>query len=109
MKLIGNIPIRIIQGDTYPYIIRFKDPNLANFISEIWFTSQALNIEEKFTYHKEENVFEYMITPEKTQCVKPSEYYTYDITIKLNDDMIISETAIPLIVVCKENPVEEVI
>lgn len=103
----GNKPIKVIKGDTYPYIIKFKNKDIAYTIKEIWFTSNALNIREKFIYHEDDNIYEYIIDSQKTLNVKPSCYYTYDVTIIFNDESVLSETGIPLIVVDKKNPLEE--
>ena len=67
MKLMGNLPISIIQGDSYSY---------------------------KFT-------------PSVTDT-NPSDFYSYDITILFKDKDILSETKIPLKIIKKENPVEDI-
>lgn len=104
MKLIGNVPICIIQGDTRDYKIKFED-GFDDLIDKIIFTSKDLEIEEEMTYLNDEKSWIYSFTSVQTQ-VEPSDFYSYDITIYFKDGDILSETKIPLKIVKKENPVE---
>ena len=103
MKLIGNQPISIIQGDTKEYKIRLD--GLYDLIDYIYFTSKDLGIEEKMTYDNDEKCWVYRFSP-VTTSVDPSDHYSYDITIYFKDGDITSETGIPLKIIKKKNPVE---
>ena len=104
MKLIGNQPISIIQGDTKDYKIKFDD-DINDLIESIFLTSEDLDINEKMTFSEDEKTWTYKFGALKTQ-IDPSDFYSYDITINFKDGDILSETKIPLKIIKKENPVD---
>lgn len=104
MKLTGNKPIAIIQGDTKDYKIQFTN-DINDLIEYIIFTSKLLNIEEKMQYNATEKYWVYSFASGVTD-VAPSDFYSYDITIYFKDGDITSETGIPLKIIDKQNPVE---
>lgn len=104
MKLIGNQPIKIIQGDTHEYKIKFEN-DINELIERIVFTSKNLEIEENMEFIGDENYWRFRFSASQTD-IPPSDFYSYDITIFFKDGDIISETGVPLRIIDKRNPVE---
>ena len=106
MKLMGNLPISIIQGDSYEYKIKFEN-DIDDLIEKVVITSEDLNIDSEMTFVPTEKYWSYKFTPSVTDT-NPSDFYSYDITILFKDKDILSETKIPLKIIKKENPVEDI-
>ena len=107
MKLIGNKPIKIIQGDSYEYKIKFSQ-EINTLIEKIYLTSEDLTISSEMEFDEVNEVWSFKFLPTKTN-VEPSDYYTYDITIKFKDGDVLSETGINLTISTKQNPVENIL
>ena len=106
MKLIGNQPIQIIQGDTKDYKIKFEN-DINDLIDRIVITSENLNIEENLVFDVREKFWAYKFKSNETN-IAPSDFYSYDITVFFKDGDVTSETGIPLKIIDKKNPVENI-
>ena len=54
MKLMGNLPISIIQGDSYEYKIKFEN-DIDDLIEKVVITSEDLNIDSEMTFVPQKN------------------------------------------------------
>lgn len=101
-KLVGNIPIEMVQGSTLNIRRKFDDSEL-ELISKVYFICKDLNICGEFE-KLPSGEFVYTITDEVSENFKPI-VTTYDMTVEYLDGTVAIETGISFVVNRRYNPV----
>lgn len=99
--LVGNIPIEIVQGATKTTRLKF-DKVLTRLINEVFFTCEKLNLKYKLEKNEYEE-FQFTIDEETSKSLQPTNT-TYDISVRINNDVVAIQTGVPFIVKKRQNP-----
>lgn len=101
-ELVGNTPIKIVQGATKKVRRKFDEVKTA-LIDKVILTCNELNINAELDL-LENGEFVYVFEAEETAEFEPMKT-TYDVTVINLDGSVDIETHIPFIVFKRENPI----
>lgn len=98
--------IVIIQGDTYQKNVIIEGV-YTDIIEGVYFSCGKLNLTQKLSFNSQFNHFELILSSEQTATLKPV-VTDFDITVKLQNDKVTTGLYRgKLIVLDKNNPIQE--
>ena len=102
-KMTGNKTISFVQGDTYTYTINITNTELLPYIDKLIFSCNFFNIEKEFIKNQDGS---YSITLDDTASYTPVNT-TYDVILMTTNNIVVTQTGVPLIVKLRQNPVKK--
>lgn len=100
-KLVGNVPIELVQGSTTNIRRKFKSTEVV-LIDKVYFSCKELGLCAELE-KTENNEFIYTITDELSSTFPPM-ITTYDLTVQYLDGSVAIETGVVLKVFKRKNP-----
>lgn len=100
-ELVGGTPLKIVQGATKTTRIKF-DKAISSLITNVYFSCKRLNLEYELT-RNEYDEFEFTIDEETSKGLEAVKT-TYDISVRINGNIVAIQTGVPFIVRKRQNP-----